>query len=560
MSRAPQAIIKKIADERRRRALEVIRATPPAEEGPVSTHRRRSSSRTNVQGPSQPLTSPELSATVAQSNPIAVDSNYATSQPPQQVQHQQQGQSFSRKDSHPPPSSTTGGIHSSYRNGHDGDGHGTIVVEGDPDRRTSWEEGQERQQAASSTYDTSSDEFPFPGTRDQSNSRSRGRVDRQGQLVVDTNNDSGGETFGMPSSSSRGVTGGGGTPGNSAETTAINQPSTRNSTDRIDATARGNRRLSRGGSGSSNGRIHDRNSLIASRRRSSGGSGGSGGSLDGPSSPGWSSYARRLSGHSSGGAFGRGGVGGSGYGTEDNIQEGGGSKRYGGDRREYQAVSGRSVKGQEDPSPSRFRHNDVTDHQKNSSHRVEHARVGERRASRSGSWTHEGAGVREGEPQGSDRGGRVAGDRNGQTESRAVGRGRWMEGSGSLEEEGASTEMAGQQQQQPQEQPQREEWDEVRGGGGGLGGGGRQHQASERTVDEDAYRFRSFSEEVTALHGTAFWSLGYFSFRLVPRIRGTDGPFFRGALCGFLTRCNVSTQFARYATCRQQTVKVERDP
>lgn len=543
MSRAPQAIIQKIADERRRRALEVIRATPPAEEGPVGTRRRSSSSRTNTQAPSQPLASPELSAPVKHSDPIAVDS-YAASQPPQQPQHQQQGQSFSRKDSHPPPSSTAGDTHSSNRNERDGDGLvGAVVVEEDLGRRTAWEEGQERQQAAASTYDTSSDELPFPGTHDQSNSRSRGGADRQGQLVVDTNEDSGGETFGAPSSSSRGVTGGGGTPEKGAEPMTINQPSSRNSTDRIDATARGNRRLSRGGSGSSNGRIHDRNSLIASRRRSSGGSGGSGVSAgDGPSSPGWSSYARRLSGHSGGGAFGRGGAGGSGYGTEDNTRGGGSSERYGGDRREYQAVSGRSAKGQEGSSPSRFRHEDVTDHQQNSSHRVEQARVGERRASHSGSWSHGGAGVREGEPQGRDRGGRVAGDRNRQTESRAVERGRWTEGSASLEEEGSSTAMAGQQQQQqqqPQEQPQREDWDEARGGGLG-GGGGRQHQASERTVDEDAYRFRSFSEEVTALHGTAFWPLGYSSFRLVPRTRRTGGPFFHGALCGFRTVRNVS--------------------
>ncbi|CAM9320548.1 unnamed protein product [Ectocarpus sp. 12 AP-2014] len=494
-----QVIIQKIADERRRRALDVIRATPPNEEGPIGTRRRSSSSRTNAQAPSQPLTSPELSTPVAHSDPIAVDS-YAASQPPQQPQHQQQGQSFSRKDSHPPPPSTAGDTHSSNRDERDGDGLvGAVVVEEDLGRRTAWEEGQERQEAATGAYDTLSNKFPFPGTHDQSNSRSRGGADRQDQLVVDTNEDSGGETFGAPSSSSRGVAGGGGTPGKGAEPMMISQPSSRNSTDRIDATARGNRRLSRGGSGSSNGRSHDRNSLIASRRRSSGGSGGSGVSAgDGPSSPGWSSYARRLSGHSGGGAFGGGGAGGSGYGTEGNTRGGGGSERYGGHRREYQTVSGRAAKGQEGSSPSRFRHDDVTDHQQNSSHRVEQARVGERRESHSGSWTHGGAGVREGDPQGRDRGGRGAGDRNRQTESRAVGRGRWTEGSASLEEEGASTEMAGQQrlqQQQPQEQPQREEWDEARGGGLGGGGGGRQHQASERTVDEDAYRFRSFSEE-----------------------------------------------------------------
>lgn len=40
-------------------------------------------------------------------------------------------------------------------------------------------------------------------------------------------------------------------------------------------------------------------------------------------------------------------------------------------------------------------------------------------------------------------------------------------------------------------QQQRKEW----GGRGGAGGGGG-GQANERTVDEDAYRFRSFSEEV----------------------------------------------------------------
>ena len=54
---------------------------------------------------------------------------------------------------------------------------------------------------------------------------------------------------------------------------------------------------------------------------------------------------------------------------------------------------------------------------------------------------------------------------------------------------GAGRGGGGQQQQQ-----QRKEWD----GGGGAGRGGGE-QANERTVDEDAYRFRSFSEEVDSM-------------------------------------------------------------
>jgi len=69
----------------------------------------------------------------------------------------------------------------------------------------------------------------------------------------------------------------------------------------------------------------------------------------------------------------------------------------------------------------------------------------------------------------------------------AEGRGGgWVEGDSAAEGEGASREMVGQRGQVE------EEWDW--NGGGPSGGGGR--QASDRVVDEDAYRFRSFSEEV----------------------------------------------------------------
>lgn len=225
------------------------------------------------------------------------------------------------------------------------------------------------------------------------------------------------------------------------------------STDRSDAViARGaaneNGSLSRDGSNSKSNN-QDRMEHILSRRRGSGGSSGSG-PVGRSSSSGWSSYAKRASGVA-------------GW----DPAKGGGIGRYGADGYHH-AGSGRA-------SPSTSCH--YRSHEQNIDNNFDRAPLGESPVSRRESSTHGRAGHKggEGERRASYRegggafakqpqDGSVTTAQSQQPEFGTAGQGEWMESVG--DGEGARLEPAGQQ------------------------------QANERMVDEDAYRFRSFSEEV----------------------------------------------------------------
>lgn len=216
---------------------------------------------------------------------------------------------------------------------------------------------------------------------------------------------------------------------------------------------KGNRRLSRSGSGShSHERLHMH--TFSSRRRSS----SSFGSPDrGPSSPGWPSYARCSSGA--------------------DATESGGVEWDEADRNPQPAPGN---------VPTAVRH--LARHKDNNS--LDHAPLGV-------AWGQEGAG---GEAQGSHgapvtqrHDTRVATAQDQEPDFDAAGRKDWVENAGAWGEEGGGREAAG--------GPRRREWNgSVVGGSGGEG----HPQAGERMVDEDAYRFRSFSEEVSWCDGTVF--------------------------------------------------------
>lgn len=416
-----QAIIQKIADERRRRAEE---ACLPFPRSPSSV---------------------ESSTSVVQSSPIAVDSS-ATSQSSlpihhhQQQQHQQ-GLSSSLRNLN--TSSRGAASYSSPVPEHDDDrtaGGGAAAAAGYRGQ-SAWEQRLGRQQAvsetpAASSYDVYADEFPFPDTQGRAYNGG-GEDGRRGQRNVEVEND------GSGASSGRG--GGGSTQGKDG---ASSRPAAVAVTQRSSPSAeKGTCRLSRSGSGSyshSHERLHMH--TFSSRR----GSSSSFGSPDrGPSSPGWSTHARRLSGV--------------------DAVDAGGPERGGADRN-YQAAPGSAS------APGRHLTQKKEDNL---------GRVPLREA-----WAQEGAG---GEAQGSSygppstqlRAAGVAAAKGQEPEFNAAGRKDWVESVGALGEEGARREVPGGQE--------RGEW--KWSGSSGLGGGGQQ-QAGQRMVDEDAYRFRSFSEEV----------------------------------------------------------------
>lgn len=394
----------------------------------------------------------------------------ATSLSSLQMKHQQQQQqglpSPVRDVNTLSPSASGGAAYSLRASEHDGRKSGVGVRAGGAvagiRRRNAWEQRPGQQQPAdsetppASSCDVSADEFPFPDTQGQKYNGG-GAEDRWGQISAQAETDGIGAPTGEGGGSAHGKDGA--SVRAAAAAAAVTRRPSRSA-------EKGTRRLSRNGSGSnSHERLHMH--TFSSRRRSSGGSSFSFGSPDrGPSSPGWSSYARRLSGGGGG----------------DATEGGGGIERDGADRT-YQSVSG-------GVSSTTSRHL-----AQNKDNTFDHAPLPE-------AWAREGAG---GEPQGSyeapatqPQGARVAAAQGQQSDFDAAGREAWVENARAWGEEGARREAVGYQQ--------RGEWKGggvggsrggVGGGGvGGGGGGGGTGQADERMVDEDAYRFRSFSEEV----------------------------------------------------------------
>eukprot|EP00903_Cladosiphon_okamuranus_P016343 g15071.t1 len=423
-----QAIIQKIADERRRRAEQA---------------------RLPLPFPRSPSSSIEFSTSVVQSSPIAVASS-ATSQSSlpmhhhhQQQQHQQQQQQRLSSSLRNVPEHNDGGTAGRSAAAPSG-------YRGQP----AWEQRLGQQQAASeapaaSTCDAIADEFPFPDT--QGRAYNGGGADsRPGRRNIEAESDGSGAPSGRGGGeSAQGKDGASSRPA----AAAVPRRSSRSA-------EKATRRLSRSGSDSqshSQSRSHERLQMhtFSSRRRSS--SSSSFGSPDrgGPSSPGWSSHARRLSGADDADAGG--------------PERGGAARSY-----SYQAAPGSA------PAAGRHLAQDKEDN-------FDGAPLRE-------AWAQEGAGGGEakvssnGAPSMPLRGAGVpaAKDKDQESELDAAGRKDWVESVGAWGEgeEGARREaLAGQQ---------RGEW---KGGGSGRSGGGEQQQAGERMVDEDAYRFRSFSEE-----------------------------------------------------------------
>ena len=284
-----------------------------------------------------------------------------------------------------------------------------------------------------STCDASDNEFPFPDAQDQEHNGGG----RRGQTKIEAEKHS------------RSAPSGAGEESIHEKDGVTLRPAAATVTRRSSRSAeKGTRRLSRSGSGSRSG-SHERLHMhtFSSRRRSS----SSFGSPDrGSSSPGWSSYARRLSGA--------------------DVAEGGGTERdrNGVDHNYHPASGSVSTAGRSLAQ--------------NKDNNFDGAPLRE-------AWAQEGAG---GEPQGNygapvtqAKDARAAAAQRQEAELDAVGRKDWAESGGAWADEGARRGPAGRQR--------RGEWN----GNGGSGSGGReQQQAGEKMVDEDAYRFRSFSEEV----------------------------------------------------------------
>lgn len=326
--------------------------------------------------------------------------------------------------------------------------------------RIAWEqeEEQEEELAASenphvSSHDMSADEFPFPDIQDPGPNKSDGADDRGGLDGFEAGNVS------PPVGVSAHIEDSASMPPAAGSAAVILTPS--RSTDRSDAMiagdypANGNGRLSRNGSNSKSNN-QDRMEHILSRRRGSGGSSGSG-PVGGSSSPGWSSYAKRAS-----------------VVADWDSTKGGGSERYGADGHQ-QGGSGRAgtpTRGEGNASLSTSRHYRPNTHEQNMDNNFDRAPLGESPVSRRESLTHGRAGHKggEGERQGNCRGGGGAFAKQPQDSSATTAQSQQPEfstaGQGECRGEGARLETMGQQ------------------------------QANERMVDEDAYRFRSFSEEV----------------------------------------------------------------
>lgn len=390
----------------------------------------------------------ELSEPIIQSDYIPVESSAASESSRRIHERKERAHSSFLRDTNTSSLPARGGSQSFTYSQHDSDKASADVaatLEGYT-RQTTWEQQQEL--AASdtpptSTYNVSTDEFPFPDTQDKQLHDSNGADDREGLVGIEAGNISatvGGGLHNMDSSSPR-------------------------STDRSDAMiaaspVNGKSRLSRDGR-NSNSSNHDRMNHLVSRRRGSGDS-SSGGPVGGSSSPGWSSYAKRTSGVA-------------GWHPTD----GGESERYGADGHD-QPVLGRAVrktKGSQSASLSTSRPYHYHAHKQNMDINVDRAQLGESSVSRRESWTHGRAGNKAGQggAQGSyganngafakqRQGGTGAADPGQQPQSGATGQSGWEDGGG--DREGTRLETVG------------------------------QRQASERMVDEDAYRFRSFSEEV----------------------------------------------------------------
>ncbi|CAM9090747.1 unnamed protein product, partial [Hapterophycus canaliculatus] len=463
-----QAIIQKIADERRRR-VEEVRQSLPTTKGQANARRSSSSAHPALQSSS----SVDLSASIAQVDSVELD--YSAASQASLQNHQEHNPSAPLM-----PGDTSGA-------------RGVALEDGcraalGP---TSWEEGQEehQQQSASeispsSTLDTSTDEFPFPGIRDQQQhgDGSKGRDDRGDVLDVEANgvNDTHTLTFGSPPSSAR-------CPGTRPSSSAV-----------VGDTASENSKLSRGGSTriSRTSKNHGNRAILADsmHTRNEGGSTSSGpGEVS--SLPGWSLHANRPSGSSGGTMSGRGtfgasiGLGGSGS----------GSARYVGDRRCPHAVS-RRVASRIDGEENSIRHTQLDS---NAHFHLDFPPpTREPSTAQADSWTNGDGGKTS--PQDRYRSGRVAAvsprqgvhsatGRSRHPERGAAGQGGWMGESDPSEVNGGSREEA--RQQQHQQAQQGEDWP----GGLRVGPGGnerqQQQQASEKMVDEDAYRFRSFSEE-----------------------------------------------------------------
>eukprot|EP00752_Nemacystus_decipiens_P018403 g16506.t1 len=300
-----------------------------------------------------------------------------------------------------------------------------------------WEQRPGRQQGASETPpasngDASADGFPFPDTRGEKY-YSGGAGGRRDQTHAEDDNEGRSVPNGKGEGGAQGMDGVSLRPA----AAAVTRRSSRSA-------EKGTRRLSRSGSGSgSHERLHMH--TFSSRRRSS----SNFGSPDpGPSSPGGASYARRRPGA--------------------DATEAGGTERDGADRSNYQPAS-RSVSS---AGRQLGQHKDGS---------IDRAPLRE-------AWPQEGAG---GDPRG-NYGAPVTQPKNlkaaaaqGQASKiEATRRKDWAESAGAWGEEAARREAAGGQEQG--------EW---KGSGGNGSGGGGQQQAGERMLDEDAYRFRSFSEE-----------------------------------------------------------------
>lgn len=284
----PQAIIQKIADERRRRVEEVRRSLPPTEQASA----RRGSS--NVHLPPQASSSVDLSASNAQTASVELDSSAASQA---SLQHHQE-----RNLNAPPIPGDTGGARGVALGG-----SGAAL------RPTAWEQrqGERPQQSASetspsSTFDTSTDEFPFPGSRDPQRHKSLIEVgaDRRDVPGVEAGCGDDGidaPVFSNPPSTSRCATA---APSSSAF---------------VGDTAIENSKRSCRGSTRTSKNNDNRAARAISRHASNGRTSNNSGLSDEPSSPGWSQHVRHPSGSGGGGMSGRGtfgvGLGGSGSGS-----------------------------------------------------------------------------------------------------------------------------------------------------------------------------------------------------------------------------------------------------
>lgn len=438
-----KAIIQKIADERRRRAEEARLSRLPAERLTASS-RRSNSSGAGAQPPPQSSSSIDFSASIIQSDSIAFESS-ATSEPTQQ--------NHERKEQDRVSSSARGG-QSYVRSEYGGVKASADVPAGAAvagySRRIAWEQEQElaaSEAARSSAYGASADEFPFPDTQGQR------RADDRGGGGVNAGNFAATRGGGVHNKDSLPMQ-------SPAGPTAVTLTSSR-STDRSDVTiagdpVSGNSRVSRDGSNSNSN--HDRMNYIVSRRRGSGGSTGSG-PVGGSCSPGRSSHAKRASGVA-------------GW----RPTEGGGSERYG--AHDHPAVSGRAgttTKGQGSASLPSSRHFHSNTHEQNMEI-SDRAPLGESPVCGRESWTHSRAG----------------------NKGREGGQGSHGEINGAFAKQPQDgSAAAGQSQQDEVSAAGQGGWDKDDGDGEGarLESVGKQ-QANERIVDEDAYRFRSFSEEV----------------------------------------------------------------